>query len=85
MYLGHPKAAGLRNKREKPQTHEKLGFYPVRFHAAGRPCVAERALDEMQWSDGTSGKRRELEDKILDKNANKVKVMASITRLHCFQ
>jgi len=32
-----------------------------------------------------SGKRRELGDKILDKNANEVKVMASITRLCCFQ
>lgn len=34
---------------------------------------------------GALGERRELGDKMLDKNANEVKVMASITRLRYFQ
>lgn len=46
-----PAAAGLRKKHEKPRHMGTCGLYPVPFHTAGCLCVAERALDEMQWSD----------------------------------
>lgn len=46
--------------------------------------MAERAPDEMQWSDGDRKERKEFGEQILHKNANEVKVMASITRLCCF-
>lgn len=43
-----PAAAGLRNKQE----HGDLWFVPISFRTAGGLCVAEKAPDEMQWSDG---------------------------------
>lgn len=51
-----PAAAGLRNKREKPQTLGKLVCTQFVFAPAGCLCVAERAPDETQCSDVCFGR-----------------------------
>lgn len=80
-----PAAAGLRNKREKPQTLGKLVCTQFVFAQQAASVWLRRHLMRCSGVMWASGKRRELGDKILDKNANEVKVMASITRLRCFQ
>lgn len=80
-----PAATGLRNKHEKPQTLGKLVCTQFVFTQQAASVWLRGHLMRRSAVMWALGERRELRDKILDKNANEVKVMASITRLCCFQ
>lgn len=80
-----PAAAGLREKHKTPRHMGTSDLYPFLFTQQAASVWLRGHLMRHNGVMGTSGERMKRGDKILDKNANEVKVMAGITRLRCFQ